>query len=524
MKRKSIYAILVVLSLSLAACAGNSAKNDDVNDATDSAKEETLSVEIVDGVLKRVPENTAGEFVIPEGVTTIGKRAFYNCDAIQSIVIPESVTTIEEEAFKGCRFCYFEEIIIPESVTTIGKGAFEGCAYLEKITLPRKITEIQPFTFRYCNALQELIIPEGVVSIGESAFCMCKSLSKIIIPEGVISIGESAFYECKNLREVVIPESVTTIGNSAFYWCSSLSSIELPNVTFIGDFAFDDCFDLTNAVLPKNVTLGEGVFEEDVVFETAAEKEDRDKIEALALNEIYKAIKISSVSYVDDNGEKISKRDVSMAYVMAMMEKYAPKYKLMTQDGEVKTAKYMDRVMSNSFENATSDSMATIYNWIEIPQANGGTFSITMEIWDLTKFSFDYVTDWLRGITADIDEVKDMEVQWEEPVVEPTEAEIPDSSSSDVVIRSSYSYRFADMIGGTIYEKNLSVSELMKKVEYVGCTGIERGDFYVVLRFGDREAVSVNDTNNGTSQEQWDEFQLWVAACEKALDILYPNR
>ncbi len=499
MKKKSIYAILAIFCLSFTACASNSVKENGVNDVTDSEKEKKPSLEIVDGVLKRVPNEMGGGFVIPDEVTTIGANAFDSCQWIDNIVIPESVTTIENEAFKGCRD--IEEVIIPEGVTYIGDGAFHGCSSLEKITISGKITAIQPYTFNYCRHLKEIIIPEGVTSI-----------------------GAYAFNECESLYNVVIPESVTTIGEYAFYYCKKLTNIEIPNVTSIGEYAFDCCFDLTNAVLAKDVALGEGAFREDVVFETAAEKEDRDKIEALALKEIYKAIKISSVSYTNDDGEKISKDDVSMAYVMDMMEKYAPKYKLMTQDGEVKTAKYMDRIMSNSFVDATSDSMATIYNWIEIPQANGGTFSIYMEIWDLTKFNFDYVTDWLREIVADIDEVKDMEVQWEEPVVEPTETETSDSSSSDVVVHSFYSNRVADMIGGTIGEDNISVDELMKKVAYVGCTGVERGDSYTILRFGERKSVAVYDTEHGTSQEQWDEFQLWVAACEKALDILYPNR
>lgn len=462
--------------MSFTACASNSVKENGVNDVTDSAKEKKPSLEIVDGVLKRVPGEMGGGFVIPDEVTTIGANAFDSCQWIDNIVIPESVTTNENEAFKGCRD--IEEVIIPEGVTYIGDGAFYGCSSLEKITISGKITAIQPYTFSYCDSLEE-----------------------IIIPEGVISIGESAFYKCEDLREVVIPESVTTIGNSAFYWCRSLRSIELPNVTFIGDIAFEACYNLTNAVFPENVTLGEGAFEEDVVLETATEKEDRDKIEALALKEIYNAIKISSVSYTNDDGEKISKDDVSMAYVMDMMEKYAPKYKLMTQDGEVKTAKYMDRIMSNSYVDATSDSMATVYNWIEIPQVNGGTFSIYMGIWDLTRFSFDYVTDWLREIVADIDEVKDMEVQWEESVVEPTETETSDSSSSDVVVHSFYSNRAADMIGGTIREDNISVDELIKKVAYVGCTGVERRDSYTILRFGERKSVAVYDTEHGTSQE-----------------------
>lgn len=39
---------------------------------------------------------------MPDGVTTIGGRAFYSCSSLTSITIPDRVTTIGEEAFKIC--------------------------------------------------------------------------------------------------------------------------------------------------------------------------------------------------------------------------------------------------------------------------------------------------------------------------------------------------------------------------------------------------------------------------------------
>lgn len=43
---------------------------------------------------------------IPDGVTSIGKRAFYKCTSLSSVVIPDSVTSIGDEAFEGCSFPY----------------------------------------------------------------------------------------------------------------------------------------------------------------------------------------------------------------------------------------------------------------------------------------------------------------------------------------------------------------------------------------------------------------------------------
>jgi len=39
------------------------------------------------------------DLVIPDGVTSIGQSAFYNCSGLTSVTIPNSVTSIGEYAF-----------------------------------------------------------------------------------------------------------------------------------------------------------------------------------------------------------------------------------------------------------------------------------------------------------------------------------------------------------------------------------------------------------------------------------------
>ena len=66
-------------------------------------------------------------------VTSIGNKAFDNCNRITSVKIPGSVTSIEKDAFNGC--VNLTSINIPASVTKIGVGAFGNCTILNAITV-----------------------------------------------------------------------------------------------------------------------------------------------------------------------------------------------------------------------------------------------------------------------------------------------------------------------------------------------------------------------------------------------------
>ncbi len=160
---------------------------------------------------------------LPEGVTSIGERAFYKCSSLTSITIPEGVTSIEGAAFYGCSS--LERITIPEGVTSIGEYAFAWCENLTAITIPEGVTSIGDYAFEGCISLTSITLPASVTSIRDWAFYGCSNLTAITIPEGVTSIGEYAFERCSSLTTITIPEGVTSIGEYAFGYCSGLTTI-----------------------------------------------------------------------------------------------------------------------------------------------------------------------------------------------------------------------------------------------------------------------------------------------------------
>lgn len=192
--------------------------------------------------------------ILPNSITSIGSRIFYNCSQLKSITIPKNVTEISNGAFTNCPG--LTSIIVESgnqkydsrnncnAIIDNNNQLIAGC---KTTIIPNSVTSIVGLAFSGCSGLTSFTIPNNVKSIGEGAFSGCSGLNSINIPDDVTSIDVMVFSDCSSLTSITIPNNVTSIGDRAFQNCSSLIYVTLPGtLTSIGSLAFYRCINLTD--------------------------------------------------------------------------------------------------------------------------------------------------------------------------------------------------------------------------------------------------------------------------------------
>lgn len=150
------------------------------------------------------------------------------------IVLPEGIEKLADGLFSGRKI---RSIVIPEGVHTIGRRAFENCLELEKVSLPSTLEELGGYAFVDCHKLKSINLGDKLTSIEDSVFSECFELRNVIIPRNVERIEAFAFKSCRKFTSIVIPDGVESISFQAFAYCKNLSYLYIP--ASVGEFSED---------------------------------------------------------------------------------------------------------------------------------------------------------------------------------------------------------------------------------------------------------------------------------------------
>lgn len=126
----------------------------------------------VDGVLfdksqttlVRYPEGKCvPNYVVPNGVTNVGPRAFDLCANLTAITLPETLTRVGDWAFRGCGLT---RLALPNNLTNIQDASYVSIG--------------GPFgVFNWCTSLTNVIFGKDLAYLGTGAFTFCTSLTEV---------------------------------------------------------------------------------------------------------------------------------------------------------------------------------------------------------------------------------------------------------------------------------------------------------------------------------------------------------
>ncbi len=205
--------------------------------------------------------------VISEGVTEIGKKAFFECNRISKLTVGDNVKTIGNSAFSSCTSLL--KVVLGKGVTLIDTSAFSGCVKLlevenhSSLSLTYKAnnhgsvgyyakniynpsdgetklystsngyvfyaSETNAYLIGYIGKEAYLVLPDSFQSltyaIYERAFQGRSDIKSVTLGSGVTAIDRYAFSGCSGLTSITIPSNVTYIGNEAFSSCRNLIEV-----------------------------------------------------------------------------------------------------------------------------------------------------------------------------------------------------------------------------------------------------------------------------------------------------------
>ena len=137
-------------------------------------------------------------------IATIGKRAFANCEELETVNIPTALKILGDEAFANTAISVIPDL---NNLESIGKGVFMGCENLTSVNYT--LDKVYDNMFNGCSSLNEITWGEGnsnrdnVTFIGEGAFAGT-AFTEFYYPKNVYNINDYAFQNCSSLETLYL--------------------------------------------------------------------------------------------------------------------------------------------------------------------------------------------------------------------------------------------------------------------------------------------------------------------------------
>ena len=229
---------------------------------------------------------------IPNSVTSIGQKAFYDCSGLKSVTVGTQVLGIHNKSFpkvnkfiflgntRPTRLDYPSLEYKPESDVIYVSNA-EVYGYGTEYPRLSSIFEVGgvkyvPLSTKECDvidccydvsaanlAVDSIVLYKNrkmtVKNINDYSFYNNKYIKQAYVNNDGY-VGAYAFYDCDSIVGDVVVENNGYIGGSAFYDCDGIENVNISNNGYIGMSAFRNCDGIENVNISNNGYIGMSAF------------------------------------------------------------------------------------------------------------------------------------------------------------------------------------------------------------------------------------------------------------------------
>lgn len=212
---------------------------------------------------------------LPNGITNIGRSAFFKSETIEEIVLPQGLLSIQQSAFMTCT--KLRTINMPATLKKIARNAFYKTWELQAFEAPAALESLGENAF-YNSGIRRVSINANLSEIGPAVFGGCLLLAEFAVDPAnknfKIDAVDKALYSFDGSTLIAYPSAspattyktptgVTALAPSAFDGAIHLESIRLGgNIKILPKSLFHGCEKLTKVFVGESVdSIDVGIFE-----------------------------------------------------------------------------------------------------------------------------------------------------------------------------------------------------------------------------------------------------------------------